>query len=86
MPWGFIRYDVSQSLRVGMFAWRDNNVVLFATTVGNLAETITRDRRRPAASRTGATQTHRLFGNQLRLPLDILKLINNYNYFMGGVD
>ena len=69
-----------------MFAWRDNNVVLFVTTVGNLSDSITRDRRRPAASRTGASQTRKLFGNNIRLPLDIPKLIDDYNHFMGGVD
>lgn len=69
-----------------MFAWRDNNVVLFATTVGNLGQTVTRDRRRPAASRTGASQTRKLFGNNIRLPLNIPKLIDDYNHFMGAVD
>jgi len=69
-----------------MFAWRDSNVVLFATTVGNLGETVTRNRRRPGASRTGAAQTRKVFGNNVRLPLDIPSLINNYNHFMGGVD
>ena len=86
LPWGFIRYDVTRTLQVGQFAWRDNNVVLFATTVGNLGETVTRDRRRPAASRTGASQTRKLFGNNIRLSLDIPKLIDDYNHFMGAVD
>src|SRR5436190_1452574 len=69
-----------------MFAWRDNNVVLFATTVGNLEETTTRERRRPGATRTGASQTRALFGRHVRLPLDIPTLIDRYNHFMGGVD
>ena len=86
LPWGTIRYDVSQTGLVGMFAWKDSNVVLFATTVGNLAETVTRNRRRPAPTRTGARQTRKLFGSKVRMELEIPKLIDDYNHFMGGVD
>lgn len=86
LSWGTIRYATSSTRRVGMFAWRDMSVVLFATTVGNLEETISRDRRRPGATRTGASQTRALFGDHVRLALDIPLLIDRYNHFMGGVD
>ena len=69
-----------------MFAWRDNNVVLFATTVGNLSDTVSRSRRRPAATRTGASQTRKVFGQKIRIDLPIPVLIDNYNHFMNGVD
>lgn len=86
LPWGFIRYDVSRTGLVGMFAWRDSNVVLFATTVGNLGETVSRNRRRPAPTRTGASQTRKVFGSKVRMELHIPKLIDDYNHFMGAVD
>jgi hypothetical protein len=86
LPWGTIYYDVTSDGSVGQFAWRDNNVVLFATTIGDLDGRVLRARRRPAASRSGAAQTRLIFGDEWLKELLIPSLIDLYNHHMGGVD
>ena len=47
---------------------------------------IERERRRPAATSSGARQTRRVFGNAARKWLPIPEFIDMYNHFMKGVD
>ena len=67
-------------------AWRDNNIVLFATTTGSPKKVIKRPRKRPNKTRTGAFQTRKRFGNEIVKVLEIPKLIDLYNHHMGAVD
>ena len=61
--------------------------MLFMTTVHNGLETlVNRERRRPAATSTGARQTAKIFGSSARKILPIPLFIDQYNHFMGGVD
>ena len=44
------------------FAWKDQNVVLFMSTVSNPQDTVTRLRRRPAKTATNARTSRAVFG------------------------
>ena len=67
-------------------AWRDNNIMLFASTISDLNKTVVRSRKRPRKNKIGAIQTRREFSNKYIKDLPIPKLINEYNYHIGGVD
>ena len=86
VQWGSTWYEASKNQTVGEMAWRDNNVVLFASTIGDLNETVVRSRKRPGKNKTGAVQTRREFGDKYIKDLPIPKLIDEYNHHMGGVD
>ena len=47
---------------------------------------VKRERRRPAATSTGAWQTQKVFGDAARKQLPIPEFIDIYNHFMKGVD
>ena len=68
------------------FAWKDADVVLFMSTVHNGHEVIARNRRRPAATATGAVQTRKVFGREVIKLLEIPQFINSYNHFIKGVN
>ena len=67
-------------------AWKDQNVVLFMTTVDRVCDTVRRMRRRPAATATNASTSRAEFGNEAVKEMDIPTFIDRYNHFMGGVD
>lgn len=66
------------------FAWKDQNVVLFMTTVHTGKEMITR--RRPPKTATNARTTWAVFRNSAVKELSIPAFIDMYNHFMNGVD
>ena len=68
------------------FAWKDQNVVLFISTVSNDRETVKRLRRRPAKTATNARTSRAMFGEMTTKELDIPAFINMYNHYMNGVD
>ena len=57
LKWGAKWFAVSKNKTVAQMAWRDNNIVLFATTTGDPTATVIRPRKRPSKSRTGAVKT-----------------------------
>jgi len=67
------------------FAWKDANIVLFASTVGDPHINTMRDRKRPSAARKDP-QLRKIWGNEGRKVLSIPELIDWYNHRMGGVD
>ena len=86
IEWGKIWFALSKNKAVAEFAWRDNNVVLFATTVGDPMEVVNRPRKRPGSSSSVAAKTGKVFGNEVVKNLDIPQSIDEYNQQMGAVD
>ena len=84
IPWGQL-YLVAEE-GVLQAAWKDQNLVLFMSTVSTGMETILRNRRRPARSATNANTSRKIFGDLSTKKLLIPKFIDDYNHFMGGVD
>ena len=62
IDWGKLYGYVSEDKRVLELAWKDQNVVLFMTTVSNGQEKIKRLRRRPAKTATNARTSRAVFG------------------------
>ena len=86
IEWGTKWFAVSKNKTVAQMAWRDNNVVLFATTVSDPTAVVVRPRKRPGATRTGAVKTRKAFGEMIIKDMDIPVLIDQYNHHMGAVD
>ena len=68
------------------FAWKDQNVVLFISTVSNSRRTVKRLRRRPAKTAINAYTSRAIFGEMTIKELNIPEFIDIYNHFMNGVD
>ena len=84
IPWGQL-YLASDG-EVLQAAWKDQNVVLFMSTVSTGMESILRNRRRPAKSATNSRTSREVFGDSPTKELLIPRFIDDYNHFMGGVD
>jgi hypothetical protein len=70
-------------------AWQDNNIVTALSTVHTVhkpTDWIPRLRKRPAKTSTSAKSAREPFGDQPTKELSIPRLIDDYNYHMGGVD
>ena len=67
-------------------AWKDQNVVLFMTTVATGKESVLRERRRPAATATNARTSRAVFGEDVTKDPWIPQFIDAYNHFMNGID
>lgn len=67
-------------------AWKDQNVVLFMTTMATGKESELVRRRRPAATATNARTSRAIFGDKVTKDLWIPQFINAYNYYINGVD
>ena len=65
--------------------WRDNNLVLFATTIGDPTARVIRKRKRPNKLKSGAARTREAFGDEIIKDMEIPVLIDEYNHHMGGV-
>ena len=76
IDWGKTWYAVLKEKTVGQIGWRDNNFVLFATTIGDLTAIVLRPRTRPATSGSKAAKTRQLFGNKVVKDLEIPVLID----------
>lgn len=86
LEWGSCYWDLSAKETVLQAAWKDAQVVLFASTVANPAETVQRLRRRPAATASNAATTRRMFGSEPTKIMPIPTWIDDYNHSMNGVD
>lgn len=86
IPWGSLYGALSEDDRVLEFAWKDQNVVLFMTTVHTGREMVNRVRRRLALTATNSRTSRLAFGAESVKELAIPQFIDMYNHFMGGVD
>ena len=86
LEWGKLYACLSEDQRVLQLAWKDQNVVLFMSTVSNGRDTISRLRRRPTKTATNARTSRAPFGENNVKQLDIPEFIDTYNHFMNGVD
>ena len=86
IKWGHISFALSENKIVAQFGWRDNNLVLFATTIGDPTAMIIRKRKRPSKRKKGAAKTRKAFGDEITKDMEIPVLIDEYNHHMGGVD
>ena len=86
LKWGTLYGVLSEDEEVLELAWKDQNVVLFMTTVDQAGDTIERLRRRPAATATNARTSRAEFGEAVVKLLPVPVFINKYNHFMNGVD
>lgn len=86
LQWGELYWDVSRNKTVLQAAWKDAQVVLFASTVARPEESIERERKRPSKTSTNAKCTRLVFGDLAVKVLAIPLFIDLYNHFMNGVD
>ena len=86
IDWGKLYGCLSENKRVLELAWKDQNVVLFMTTVSNGQKKVKRLRRRPAKTATNARTSRAMFGEEARKELAIPEFIDMYNHYMNGVD
>ena len=86
IPWGRLYGKLSKNKKVMHLAWKDQNVVLFMTTVSKAIETILRKRKRPSKTSTHALTSRVPFGEKAIKELLIPLFIDQYNHFMNGVD
>ena len=86
LKWGELYGKTSDDGEVLKLAWKDQNVVLFMSTVHDGKKRVLRQRRRPASTSTNARTARAPFGDQPVKKLFIPEFINMYNAFMGGVD
>ena len=86
LAWGQLYGELSQDGQVMELAWKDQNVVLFMTTVATGHEKELVWRRRPAATATNTRTARAVFGDEVLKELWIPQFIDAYNHFMNGVD
>ena len=67
-------------------AWKDQNVVLFMTTVATGKESELVRRRRPTKTATNVRTSRAVFGDEVTKDLWIPQFINAYNHFLNVVD
>ncbi|KJZ68234.1 hypothetical protein HIM_12377 [Hirsutella minnesotensis 3608] len=85
-PWGMLKTAPTPDGQVNQFAWKDNALVLFLSTVYSGKEFEERIRRRPTTTQPRARPIQQKFGAEpvLRLPVPSIAAV--YNDQMGGVD
>ena len=86
LEWGQLYGVISADKRVAQFAWKDQQVVLFMSTIHDGKQQVERLRRRPALTSTNARTSRAPFGNLAVKKLPIPDFIDLYNHFMNGVD
>ncbi|KAF1967053.1 hypothetical protein BU23DRAFT_603149 [Bimuria novae-zelandiae CBS 107.79] len=86
MEWGEIRWDLLKSGEVLQAAWRDNQVVLFASTVAEPIQVTMKLRRRSKMSQNNKGIFEKAFGNEPVRLLGIPQIIDDYNCYKTKVD
>ena len=86
LEWGKLYGCVSEDKQMISFAWKDQNVVLFMSTVSNGTKNVIRPRRRSAITSINARTSRAVFGEETVKELVISEFIDTYNHFMNGVD
>ena len=86
-PWGTVIKEISQDNQVMEMLWKDNDFVLFQSTVhtGD-EEPVTQNRKRPSKTSSKAKTARAPFGDQPRKDLDIPLIAYEYNHKMNQVD
>ena len=86
LAWGQLYGKLSKDGEVMELTWKDQNVVLFMTTVatGNERELVLC--RRLAATATNTRTSRAIFGDEVTKWIEIPGFTNAYNHFMNGVD
>ncbi|KJZ69068.1 hypothetical protein HIM_11537 [Hirsutella minnesotensis 3608] len=85
-PWGKLETAPTPDGQVNQFAWKDNALVLFLSTVYSGEEFQERIRRRPTTTQPRARPIQRKFGAEPVLRLVVPSITADYNDRMGGVD
>ena len=87
LPWGTLfAKAVDDVLCLG---WIDQNCVTALSTVHTVHSAydyVISNRKRPSDTSTNAKTARQPFGDEVKKDLEIPKFINDYNFFMGGVD
>ena len=87
LEWGTLYGHVSKGNDVLQLAWKDQNVVLFVTTVHDGKESVIRSRKRPPKTASNSASSRRVFSpNEAVKDLPIPEFIDAYNHYMNGVD
>jgi hypothetical protein len=84
--WGELRKVITPDNQVMQFAWKDNAIVLFQSTMFDGEAYTRRYRRRPSKTSTSAKTARVPFGDQPRAWLNIPNFVDAYNHYMGAVD
>ena len=66
--------------------WIDNKDVWMVSTIHTGYETVTNKRRKPRITETNRNNLPIVYGNEHTITIDIPKVIDDYNHWMGGVD
>ena len=86
LEWGQLYGAISEDKKVAQFAWKDQQVVLFISTVHIGKQHVEKLRRRSAKTSTNARTSRAPFGDLAIKKLPIPDFIDLYNHFMNGVD
>lgn len=87
-PWGKLYSAPTTSDDIIQYAWKDNALVLFLSTINDATteSMVIRNRKRPGSTSTSAKTARKPFGSQPRKDLPIPKFVDNYNHYMNQVD
>ena len=77
---------ITSDNQVMQFAWKDNSIVLFQSTMFDDQIYTIRDRKRSSRTSISAKTARASFGNKSRAKLSISDFDDVYNHYMGAVD
>ena len=66
--------------------WVDNNVVTMVTTMHTPDKTVSRVREKPRVNAVNKVNLNRIWGENFTRMIEIRKVIDDYNHWMGGID
>ena len=66
--------------------WMDNGMVFCVSTVHRVGQTIKRCRRKPRVTPKNKAHVDKVWGDKGKMDIEIPRLIDDYNHWMGGVD
>ena len=66
--------------------WIDNNIVFMVSTIHNVTDKFKRGRRRPRQTATNKNHVKEVWGQNAKVDIEIPRVIDDYNHWMGGVD
>ena len=64
----------------------DNGIVFCVSMIHRVGYTINRLRKKPQITKNNHAHINKVCGDKGAVPIHITKLIDDYNYWMGGVD
>ncbi len=66
--------------------WMDNRMVFCVSTVHRIGQTIKRCIRKPRVTPKNKAHVDKVWGDKGKMHIEIPRLIDDYNHWMGGVD